>query len=57
MFDGWLAIRLPIGLSVWLANGELPSGIAVRGVAREGTATLEVALPSSRFPSDSKEGS
>jgi hypothetical protein len=48
VFGGWLAIRLPIGVSVWLANGELPSGIAVRGVAREGTAMLEVALPSSR---------
>jgi hypothetical protein len=34
---------------VWLANGELPPGIVVRGVAREGNAWLEVALPSSRF--------
>ena len=55
MFGGWLAIRLPTGLSVWLANGELPSGIALRGVAREGTAMLEVALPSSCFIRNAKE--
>ena len=49
---GWLAIRLPIGLSVWLANGELPLSIVMRGVAREGNAWLEVALPSSRLQPD-----
>ncbi len=50
-----LAIRLPIGVLVWLANGELPSGIAVRGVAREGTATLEVALLLRVSSDDSRE--
>jgi hypothetical protein len=49
VFGGWLANRLPTGLSVWLANGELPLDAVVRGVAREGNAWLEVALPSSLF--------
>jgi hypothetical protein len=55
VFGGWLAIRLPIGLSVWLANGELPLDAVLRGVAREGNAWLEVALPSSRFHPRSEE--
>ena len=50
-----LEFRCPTGGSptgcplpaVWLANGELPSGTDLRGVAREGNAKLEVALPSS----------
>jgi len=43
---GWLANRLPT-TQVWLANGELPPATDPRGVAREGNAWLEVALPSS----------
>ena len=40
---------------VWLAIGSLPAEHRVRGVAREGNATLEVALPSSRPSSASNK--
>ena len=52
---GWLAKRLPTLVEVWLGNGSLPPGTA-RGVAREGTDRLEVALPSSFSSSERQEG-
>jgi hypothetical protein len=45
----WVGSRsgCPLQVGVWLANGSPPAGHRVRGGAREGSATLEVALPSS----------
>ena len=48
VLGGWLGIRLP-PLAVWLANGELSPDAVLRGVAQEGNARLEVAVPSSLF--------
>ena len=41
---------------VWLSNGLRPCRAPWRGVAQEGTAQLEVAMPTSPFPNGSRKG-